>query len=132
MPLELHPSKRINSISKDSKDPVVYILQTKVKAELSLEDLCYRINQSCTLTEADVMACISQLNHQIWDALQQGYKVNLGHLGSFKMAVQSTSKPLPSDLRKSDVQKLKINYQPSQRLKQQLRSGVELKIVHKK
>jgi len=129
MALELHPSKRINSITKDVRKPVVYILQTKVKAEMSLEDLCERINQFCSLTEADVMACISQLNFQVWYALQQGYKVNLGDLGSFKMAVQSASKPKAAALRKSDVQKFKINYQPSKRLKRQLKSGVEMKIV---
>ncbi|MBZ9651007.1 HU family DNA-binding protein [Psychroflexus montanilacus] len=132
MPLKLHPSRRINSITKDGTNPEVYILQTKVKAELSMQELCYRINQSCSLTEADVLACISQLNHQVWDALQQGYKVNLGDLGSFKMAVQSASKPQPSDLKKSDIQKLKINYQPSKRLKKQLRGGMEMKIVYKK
>ena len=132
MPLELHPTKRINTISKDGKDPEVFILQPRVKAELTMRELCYRINQSCSLTEADVLACISQLNHQVWEALQQGYKVNLGDLGSFKMAVQSASKPQPSDLTKTDVRKFKINYQPSKRLKHQLKNGLDMKIVYKK
>ena len=58
-----------------------------MRGEVNLKQICKRISDSCTLTEADVMACISQLNFQVMDLVAQGYKVDLDDLGSLSKLV---------------------------------------------
>lgn len=127
--IQAFPSRRKNNIGASEEDNNVYILQSHMRGEVNLKQICKRISDSCTLTEADVMACISQLNFQVMDLVAQGYKVDLDDLGSFKIGLRSDSKSVPNALKKSDIKSFKLNYQASKAMKRKLKAGFDVKII---
>ncbi|MFN2261455.1 MAG: hypothetical protein ABR595_05275 [Psychroflexus sp.] len=127
--IQAFPSRRKNNIGSATQDNDVYILQSHMRGKVDLKHICKRISDSCTLTEADVMACISQLNFQVMDLVAQGYKVDLDDLGSFKIGLRSDSKSAPNALKKSDIKSFRLNYQASKNMKRKLKAGFDVKII---
>mgnify|MGYP002712976039 CR=1 FL=1 len=113
-------SKRSNNINSDAEP--VYHLKPIVNNTITMDALAKRISDSCTLTHADVVACLNALNHELLRALLDGDKVDMAWLGTFKVALETQSQTAPEQCSKTDVKKIKVNYQPSKPLKTHLQS----------
>lgn len=113
-------TKRANGINKTHQH--VYHLKPIITNTLDMDTLATRISDSCSLTHADVVACLSALNKQVTEALKQGNKVDLGWLGSLKIGLETQAQTTPEACSKQDIKRVKINYQPSKQIKKDLKN----------
>ena len=122
MALQYRITKRTNSIQ--NKTPQ-YILQAISKGIIDLEQLSADISNECSLHQVDVQAVLIALGIKLNFYLTDGYAVDLGDVGKFKMGLQSIAAETPEVLTpKKNIKKFTINYQPSRKLKRMLKAGV--------
>ncbi|WP_299524403.1 HU family DNA-binding protein [uncultured Lutibacter sp.] len=122
MALNYRITKRKNNIK--NPEETQYIMQAVTKGVIDLEKVCYDISHQCTLTESDVVGVVKALGNKLQDSLEQGYTVDLGDLGRFKLGIKGTAKPDPKLLSKQSIQKFILNYQPSKNMKNKLKKSI--------
>jgi predicted histone-like DNA-binding protein len=105
-----------------------YHLKAVSQRLISMDELAERISESCTLTPADVVACLAALNSEVKHQLQDGNTVDLGWLGRFSLGLQTQGHALPNHCTKADIKAVKINYRPSLKLKRFIKGVTEFKI----
>ena len=77
---------------KDPQNPEVagkFYAQAQARGEAGIRELSQRIQQSCTVTRADVMAVLIALEDVVADSLANGEIVRLGELGSLQISLSS-------------------------------------------
>ncbi|OGS70137.1 MAG: hypothetical protein A3F91_07465 [Flavobacteria bacterium RIFCSPLOWO2_12_FULL_35_11] len=124
MALKYRITKRRNNIQ--NTDEPQYIMQAVSKGVIDLEKICRDISNSCTIRESDVVGVVSALGHNLRDHLGQGYTVDLGDLGRFKLGFKGHAQPDPKLLAAKSIKKFVLNYQPSKRIKNTLKGGISL------
>jgi predicted histone-like DNA-binding protein len=127
MALNYRITKRKNNII--NPEETQYIMQAVSKGVIDLDKVCYDISHQCTLTESDVVGVIKALGNKLQDALEQGYTVDLGDIGRFKLGIKGTAKPNPKLLSKKSIQKFTLNYQPSKRMKIKLKKSIPIEKI---
>lgn len=120
-------NKRTNNIQPNAAS--VYHIKPVVQHTLSVDALAARISNACSLTQADVVACLNALNHELLRALLEGDKVDMAWLGTFKVALETQSQPTAHQCSPLDVKKVKVNYQPSLALKTHLQQQAHV-VLH--
>ena len=118
-------SKRGKGLSSQASH---YHLKPIYDSTVTMDELAIRISKACSLTPADVVACLSALNSEIRYQLQNGQKVELGWLGSFKIATETTAHASPEQCSKKDIRRVKVNYQPTKEFKRYLSNTTDFKI----
>ena len=93
--------------------------------------MCERIEQSCTVTKADVYAVLVAMENVIIDALKGGEIVRLGDLGTFQIGISSKGAETEEDYDVSLIKKARINFRPGLALSGIL-TGLSYKKVAKK
>lgn len=124
MSLHYRITKRRNNI-KDTDEPQ-YIMQAVSKGIIDLDKICYDISQQCTLTESDVIGVVKALGNKMQDSLEQGYIVDMGDIGRFKLGFKGTAEADPKLLSKQSIKKFILNYQPSKRMKNNLKKFISV------
>lgn len=56
---------------------------------ITIEQVAREISEKCTLTRADLMSVLCELQTQIKNVTLQGNTVRLGNLGSFRLSVKT-------------------------------------------
>lgn len=119
-------NKRQNNINPDAQ--TVYHIKPLVRHTVDMDELARRISSTCTLTQADVVACLNALNHQLILALLNGDKVDMAWMGTFKIAMQTSAQPNPGLCSKNDIKKIGINYQANGKLKHELQARAKIEL----
>lgn len=119
-------SKRGSGVSQDQLPH--FHLKPVYKTTISIDQLAKRISDTCTLSQPDVIACLSALNLEVKDQLQQGNRIDLGWLGTFKLAIETQSHTDPSKCSPKDIKRVKVNYQLNKNLKHELNNLTRFKI----
>lgn len=120
-------NKRQDNIN-NSQEPV-YHLKPVVNDTVDMFELSQRISNKCSLTEADVVACLNALNHELMRALLDGDKVDMAWMGTFKIALQTKAQIEPRLCSKNDIKRFTVNYQPSAILKKKLQSQARITLT---
>ena len=101
---------RINPRDKDAS-PKFYAC-AQASGDISIREMSERIQQSCTVTKADVQAVLVALEDVIIDALKSGEIVRLGDLGTFQIGLSSGGALTEEDYNTSLIKKARINFRP--------------------
>ncbi|SDR89637.1 DNA-binding protein, histone-like, putative [Polaribacter sp. KT25b] len=124
MALQYRITKRNNSIQNNTPQ---YILQAISKGTIDLDKLSVDISNECSLHQVDVQAVLIALGIKMNFYLQDGYAIDMGDVGKFKMGLQGVAASTPEELSpKKNIKKFSINYQPSIKLKRMLKAGVKV------
>jgi predicted histone-like DNA-binding protein len=92
--------------------PPKYYAQSQASGEVDLREMSERIQQSCTVTKADVHAVLVVLEDVIILALKSGEIVRLGDLGTFQIGVSSKGALTEKDFNESLIKKARIKFRP--------------------
>lgn len=80
----------------------MYYAQVQSRGSVSLSTIARRIQQTCTVTRADIMGTLAALEQAICEGLANGEIIRLGELGSLQMLIRSkgadTEKDYTTDL----------------------------------
>lgn len=104
---------------KDPKTPEMqgkYYAQAQARGEAGIRELSQRIQQSCTVTRADVMAVLIALEDVVSDSLANGEIVRLGELGSLQVSLKSSGAETPDDFHDGLIEKGKIIFRGGETL----------------
>ena len=103
-------SPRINPKDKDAAPK--YYGHVQASGDVSLREMSERIQQSSTVTKADVYAVLVALEDVIIDALKGGEIVRLGDLGTFQIGISSKGAATEDDYSDELITKARINFRP--------------------
>jgi predicted histone-like DNA-binding protein len=108
---------------KNPQDPMApekYYASAIGDGKTGLERLAQLISYQSTVTEADCLAVLVSLEHNITEELQQGRIVSLGRIGNFQVGISSEGKVDPSEVSVHSIIKNRILFRPAKRLRQML------------
>ena len=123
MALGYRITKRSNNIGNKENS---YILQAITTGTIDIDTLSERISSECTLHSVDVKAVLIALGKKLDFYLKDGKIVDMGDVGKFKMGFKGTAAQKPAILSVNNIEKFHINYQPSLKLKRQLKGHVDV------
>ena len=101
---------RINP--REKNDPPKYYAQAQASGDVNIREMSERIQQTCTVTKADVFAVLVSMEDVIIDALKAGEIVRLGDLGSFQIGVSGKGTLTEEEYDSSLIKKARINFRP--------------------
>ncbi|MGL4519847.1 MAG: HU family DNA-binding protein [Phocaeicola sp.] len=90
------------------------------KAPLENEEILQLINQRCSLTDSDVIACLTELRHIIEEGLHNGRTVHLSGIGSFSLSLNCTSEQVSPHTRAEHVRFKSVIFKADNQLKRGL------------
>lgn len=114
---------------RNGKEEVRWIGIKTFSRPLKYDQLIVRIVHATTATRGDVELIVSALIDQLDDALQEGYSVQVGRLGSFDLSVRSSlwasaGECVPGGLRVS-----KLFFRPGYELRRKIRREARFRVV---
>lgn len=121
---------RINPRDRES-EPKFYA-QVKMSGEVTLREMCDRIQQSCTVTKADVHAVLVAMEDVFVDALKGGEIIHLGDLGTFRVSLSSKGSLTEKEYTSSLITKSRIIFRPGSVLSDALANLSFSKLTDKK
>ena len=87
---------------KDPQGSRIYYAQVQSRGTVTLDTIARRIQQTCTVTRADILGALAALEQNICESLANGEITRLSELGSLQMIIRSkgakTEKEYSTDL----------------------------------
>lgn len=122
-------SPRINP--NDRTATPKYYGHVQASGDVNTREMSERIQQSCTVTKADVFAVLVALEDVIIDALKGGEIVRLGDLGTFQIGISSGPANTEEEYDESLIKQARINFRPGLALNGVLSSLTYQKVAPK-
>ncbi len=107
---------------QDNTAPEQYYAHAVADGFVDLERLAFLVSNQCTVREADCLAVLNALQHNVMDELSQGRVVQLGNLGNFQVGVRSNPSEQLGEVSPTNVRSAHINYRPGKRIKNMLKA----------
>ena len=121
---------RINP--RDRETEPKYYAQVQTSGDVSMREMCERIEQSCTVTKADVYAVLVAMENVITDALKGGEIVRLGDLGTLRVSLSSKGAMTEKEYTSSLITRKRIIFRPGNILSEALANLSFTKLTEKK
>ena len=93
-------------------EPPRYYARAQASGEMTLREMAERIQQSCTVTKADVHAVLVAMEDVIIGALKAGEMVRMGDLGTLQIGLSGKGSAIEEDYEPSLITKARINFRP--------------------
>lgn len=84
---------------------------------IDLDTIAERIEKRCTVSSADAKAVLDALQYEIKEAVITNGSVRLGDLGTFRATIASRGSAVRSDFTAANIQRLRLQFNPSVKLK---------------
>ena len=107
--------------TKKNPTMAVSIVNSEV---ITTEQLSKDINRACSITEADVAAVLQALGQRIGDALLDGNRVEIDHIGTFSLSLTCKNKRKEDHITSKDIEVSRIVFSPCAELQHILRGAV--------
>lgn len=91
---------------------------------ITTADLAKDINRACSITEADVVAVLQALGQRIGDALLDGNRVEIDHIGTFGLSLTCKNKRKEEHITSKDIEVKRIVFSPCTALQHAMRGAV--------
>ena len=91
---------------------------------ITTADFAKDINRSCSVTEADVVAVLQAVGQRIGDALLDGNRVEIDHIGTFGLSLTCKNKRKEEHITSKDIEVKRIVFSPCAELQHAMRSAV--------
>lgn len=112
---------KINPANHESGEKKYYAV-VQSKGQTGIDEIAERISASTTATRADVLAVLAALEEQVIDNLESGQTVKLGDIGSFRLSVGGEGSTTEDTYDTSLIERVKVVFTPSSRMKAGLNS----------
>ena len=102
----------IKFVIKRKKNPqkktvTKYYAQAAPATPITLEEIVELIEKRCTVASPDIKAVLDALEFELIHALQNGYSVRLGDVGSFHITISSNGAATEEDAKKAGAKLIK-------------------------
>ena len=107
--------------TKKNPTMAVSIVNSEV---ITTEQLSKDINRACSITEADVAAVLQAVGQRIGEALLDGNRVEIDHIGTFSLALTCKNKRKEDHITSKDIEVSRIVFSPCAELQHAMRGAV--------
>ena len=114
--LRFQVKSRKASIGK-KKGQVLFFAHKQATRRMTLEQVEESISRSTTLTRGDVRAAIASLTDVVNEAIYRGDSVDLGDLGTLRVAVGVRQMDKEEDVNASTLRKPQVRYTPKKAMR---------------
>ena len=111
---------KINPRDRES-EPKFYG-NVKSSGDINIREMAERIQQSCTVTKADVYAVLVALEDVISESIQKGEIVRLMDIGTFRVGISTKGVLKEEDFNDALIKKTRILFRPGSILQNALAS----------
>ena len=101
-------------------EQVLYYGQIVQEGVIGLNELADEIQATSTVTRADILAVLADLENVITKTLRNGKGVKLGDLGSFRPTINGTGVEEKADYESNLIRKVNVVFIPSTKMKYNL------------
>ena len=101
---------RINP--REKNDPPKYYAQAQASGDVNIREMSERIQQTCTVTKADVYAVLVSLEDVVKDAIENGEIVRLGDLCTLQVGLSGKGTLTEKEYEDTLIKKARINFRP--------------------
>lgn len=101
-----------------SEGEVRYYACAQSRGVMGIREIASRIQQTCTMTRADVMGVLVALEDVVAEGLQGGEIVRLGELGSLQLSLSGTGAETKEEYNDSMIEKVRVLFRPGQTLQE--------------
>ena len=115
----------------DKEEPPRYYARAQANGDISIREICERIQQNCTVTKADVHAVLVALEDVVIDSLKGGEIVRLGDLGTMQISLVCKTTATEKECDSSCIKKARIRFRPGIALSGMLTSLAYKKVAKK-
>lgn len=102
---------------------VSYYPTTETPEARTLKLITDEISQNCTLTRADVVACLAALQQVIINHLKDGRSVRMGDLGSFRLSMRGKGAATAEEVKSDKIKSIRVLFTPSGTLQNTFKVG---------
>ena len=99
-------------------DAKLYYARAVSSGEMTFDELCEDIAETCTLTSADVKAVLDRMAWIISKNLKAGRIVQMGELGNFRLTIGSQGTITKEEFNASLIKKPKVVFHPGKRIQE--------------
>lgn len=100
-----------------SEEPAKAYATAQSVGTLSVKAMSQRIAMQTTVSRADVMAVLTSLVDNIFIALQEGYQIDMGDLGKFRLHLSSEGVASATEFTADNIKGVNIRFVPGKELK---------------
>lgn len=115
--MALNYSISLRKNPKDAEAPAKAYATAQTLGTCSLNSLARRIASQTTVSRIDVNAVVSALVDNMFDVLQEGYQVDLGELGKFRLQIVSEGAESLQDFTSDNIRGVNVRFVPGATLK---------------
>lgn len=110
----------------------IYHPRVVSKATLESDEILKQINYCCSLTESDVVACLSQLKQILSEGLRDGRTVHIEGIGYFSTTLVSNAPETTPLTRAEHIEVKSVSYRPEKGLLKKLATATLVRVAVKK
>lgn len=111
---------RRNMLEKEKPD--LYYALAKRNGEVDVDELAERIQRSCTVNWADVLAVLRALQTEMIDSFRKGEIVRLGNLGSFYVTLRSSGTLTLKEVKEGIIKGARVRFRPGKEIKDAMKT----------
>ncbi len=101
-------------------EAVLYYGQIQQEGVKDIEKIASEIEKKSTVSRADILSVLSDLQEAIISALQDGQGVKLGDVGSFRPTLKTMGVEDANDFQTANIRKVNVVFTPSSTMKYRL------------
>lgn len=108
---------------KSPKGTAIFYGQNASVQPVELDQICEEVSHATTVTKADVLAILTELEHQFINIMRSNKSVRFGILGAFRSTLQSYASRTSSEFTKANIRQIGLRYTPSATMRYKLKFG---------
>lgn len=120
-PIKFKTALKKNPITK----AVAYHAASVTPEVVTLKDIISEIEQTSTVSEADIVAVIKSFQREVVKNLKAGRSVHLDDLGRFRTSISGTACATAEAVNAGTIRRLRTVWSPSPRILKSVRVGAE-------
>lgn len=113
MPLKFYARATTNP--QDAKKTTRYMAQTVLDGKVDQQTIIDRIIAKSSLSEGDVLSCITELFNELTSELLEGHSVKLDNFGTFSLSISSKSQETAEKVTANCIESVHLRFHPSTR-----------------
>lgn len=100
----------------------LYIPQPAAGNPVSIQEICQKINDMCTVNPAGVVAVVNALQTVVGNCLAAGNSVRLGDLGNFWIKMNANAAASPEEVTAANINEVGVKFRAAPALKHRINS----------
>lgn len=90
---------------------------------ITLEQIAEEVEHSTTMTKADILACLSELEEAVIAKFRNNVSIHLGLLGSLCPTMRSYAARTRTEFTRGNIRYINVAFRPSPTIKYRLKNG---------